>query len=102
MSDDHNGSALLPALLANKLQEAGESAIDTQQQALAQLLGQAQSPTDFPLEALQETATFKTRVQSSGRISIPDAERQVLGIEENDIVQAIIVPLDRKEGNDNE
>ena len=101
MSDDHDGAALLPALLANKLQEAGENAIDTQQQALNQLLGSAQSPTDFPLEAIQQTATFKTRVQSSGRISIPDAERQALGIDENDIVQAIIVPINNGE-NSNE
>ncbi|WP_136715931.1 AbrB/MazE/SpoVT family DNA-binding domain-containing protein [Halorientalis salina] len=101
MSDDQNGAALLPALLADKLQEAGETAIDTQQQALMQLLGQAQSPTDFPLEAIQQTATFKTRVQSSGRISIPDAERQALDIEENDIVQAIIVPVSNG-GNSND
>ncbi|MFB6178283.1 MAG: AbrB/MazE/SpoVT family DNA-binding domain-containing protein [Halorientalis sp.] len=101
MSDDHDGAALLPALLANKLQEAGESAIDTQQQALAQLLGEAQSPMDLPLDQITQTATFKTRVQSSGRISIPDAERQALGIEENDIVQAIIVPIDNR-GNSNE
>ncbi len=40
-------------------------------------------------------ATFKTRVQSGGRISIPDAEREALDIEEGDIVQAVVVPVKR-------
>jgi len=101
MPEDQNGPAALPELLTEKLQEVGEDAIGTQQELL-QLLGAAQSPTDLPLETLQQTATFKTRVQSGGRISIPDAERQVLGIEEDDIVQAIIVPVTPNGGDSNE
>lgn len=100
MPEDQNGPSQLPAQLAAKLQEVGEDAVGTQQQLLMQLLGEAQSPTDLPLETLQRTATFKTRVQSGGRISIPDAERQVLGIEEDDIVQAIIVPVNRGDSNE--
>jgi bifunctional DNA-binding transcriptional regulator/antitoxin component of YhaV-PrlF toxin-antitoxin module len=42
---------------------------------------------------------FKTNVQSGGRISIPEAERQALGIEEGDLVQVIIIPLARKQKN---
>lgn len=42
-------------------------------------------------------AMFKTNVQSGGRISIPEAERQALGIEEGDLVQVIIIPLARKQ-----
>jgi len=41
-----------------------------------------------------DAAVFKTRVQSGGRISIPDAEREALDIDEGDIVQAVIVPID--------
>ncbi len=41
-------------------------------------------------------AMFKTNVQTGGRISIPEAERQALGIEEGDLVQVIIIPLTRK------
>lgn len=41
-------------------------------------------------------AMFKTNVQTGGRISIPEAERQALGIEEGDLVQVIIIPLSRK------
>ncbi len=43
-----------------------------------------------------DMATFKTRVQSGGRISIPDAERETLDIEEGDIVQTIVIPINRR------
>jgi bifunctional DNA-binding transcriptional regulator/antitoxin component of YhaV-PrlF toxin-antitoxin module len=45
------------------------------------------------LGAMSQMATFKTRVQSGGRISIPDAEREALGIEEGDIVQTVVLPV---------
>jgi len=45
-------------------------------------------------------AVFKTRVQSSGRISIPDAEREALDIEEGDLVQAFVIPLARGDSNE--
>ena len=38
-------------------------------------------------------AMFKTTVQKAGRISIPEAERQALGIDEGDLVQVILIPL---------
>src|SRR2546421_11125720 len=41
-------------------------------------------------------AMFKTTVQSGGRISIPEAERQALNIEEGDWVQVIIIPIERR------
>jgi hypothetical protein len=41
-------------------------------------------------------AMFKTTVQSGGRISIPEAERQALNIEDGDLVQVIIVPIERR------
>jgi ABC-type arginine/histidine transport system permease subunit len=47
-------------------------------------------------------AMFKTTVQRGGRLSIPEAERQALNIEEGDLVQVIIIPIERKKkGNDN-
>ena len=36
---------------------------------------------------------FKTTVGSNGRISIPEAEREAIGIRENDLVQVIVVPI---------
>jgi bifunctional DNA-binding transcriptional regulator/antitoxin component of YhaV-PrlF toxin-antitoxin module len=41
-------------------------------------------------------AMFKTTVQTGGRISIPEAERQALKIEEGDLVQVIVIPIERK------
>jgi hypothetical protein len=41
-------------------------------------------------------AMFKTTVQSGGRISIPEAERQALNIEEGDSMQVVLIPIDRK------
>ncbi len=44
-------------------------------------------------------AVFKATVQSNGRISIPDAERKALGIDEGDLVQVIIIPLEKRKDN---
>ena len=41
-------------------------------------------------------AMFKTTVQTGGRISIPEAERQALNIEDGDLVQVIVVPIERR------
>src|SRR3954462_15281247 len=41
-------------------------------------------------------AMFKTTVQSGGRISIPEAEREALNIEEGDSVQVILIPIERR------
>jgi len=44
----------------------------------------------------EKNAVFKTKVQRGGRISIPEAERDVLGINEGDIVQVILAPIKKK------
>jgi hypothetical protein len=46
-------------------------------------------------------AMFKTTVQSGGRISIPEAERQALDIDDGDLVQVIIIPIERRRTKDN-
>jgi len=77
--------------------ETGEQAVEQQQELMKQLLGAGMSGgMDMnQLGAMSQTATFKTRVQSGGRISIPDAERETLDIQEGDIVQAVVVPVKR-------
>ena len=42
---------------------------------------------------------YKTSVGSNGRISIPEAERNALGLGEGDLVQVIILPIGKKSGN---
>jgi AbrB family looped-hinge helix DNA binding protein len=39
---------------------------------------------------------FKTTIGSNGRISIPEAERDALKINEGDLVQVVVIPLDKK------
>jgi len=42
---------------------------------------------------------YKTTVSSNGRISIPEAERNALGLGEGDLVQVIILPIAKKSKN---
>jgi len=81
------------------MQQASESAMEKQQQLLQQLFAGGTMPSfDMnQLGAMSQMATFKTRVQSGGRISIPDAEREALGIEEGDIVQTVVLPVTNKQ-----
>ncbi len=39
---------------------------------------------------------YKTSVGSNGRISIPEAERDALGLKEGDLVQVVIIPVEKK------
>ena len=39
---------------------------------------------------------FKTNVGSNGRISIPEAEREALGLKEGDLVQVVVLPIKQK------
>ncbi|MFQ3319828.1 MAG: hypothetical protein ACI8UR_000467 [Natronomonas sp.] len=100
MSDD-NDNAIWPPNLLKAVQETSEQATKKQQEALQQLLLGAGSGTpdlgnvSEQLGAMSQMATFKTRVQSGGRISIPDAEREALDIEEGDIVQTVVLPVKR-------
>ncbi len=53
------------------------------------------NPSQF-LPLLLSWGTFKTTVGSNGRISIPEAEREALGVNEEDLVQVIVIPVERK------
>ncbi len=61
----------------------------TQAEAFRSFLGSVQAFTNFG-------AVFKTNVQKAGRISIPEAEREALGINEGDLVQVVVMPLKKK------
>lgn len=92
MTDEDDGFPWPPAMF----QEASEQAIEQQQEFLRSMMGGGTSGLDMnQLGAMSQLATFKTRVQSGGRISIPDAEREALDIEEGDIVQAVVLPVKR-------
>ncbi|AGN00145.1 hypothetical protein L593_00950 [Salinarchaeum sp. Harcht-Bsk1] len=99
MTDDNAGFPWPPAMFAEQFQEASEDAMQRQQELYKQWLSMSADGTSGGLSELSAlstgTATFKSRVQSGGRISIPDAEREALDIEEGDIVQTIVVPVKR-------
>jgi len=95
MSDESDGPMWPPAMF-KMFQETSEQAVEQQQELLKQLMGGGMSGMDMNnLGAMTQTATFKTRVQSGGRLSIPDAEREALDIEEGDIVQTVVIPVKR-------
>lgn len=102
MTDESDDVAWPPVPFGQQLQEAGEQAMQQQTDLMRQLLSSGTS--GLPMGQLgamsRSMATFKTRVQSGGRISIPDAEREALDIGEGDIVQTIVIPIKRSESNE--
>ena len=99
MTDDSDHTPWFPpALFTKQMREAGEQVAESQQELLKQMIQATPRAFDDmttvgPMNL--GTATFKARVQSGGRISIPDAEREALDIEEGDIVQTMVVPVKR-------
>ena len=51
------------------------------------------------LPSFMNWGAYKTTVSSNGRISIPEAERNALGLGEGDLVQVIILPIGKKSKN---
>jgi len=95
MTEDDESPAWPPAMF-KAFQETSEQAVEQQTELFQQLMRGGLPGVDMSqLSAMSQTATFKTRVQSGGRISIPDAEREALDIEEGDIVQTVVIPVKR-------
>ena len=51
------------------------------------------------LPSFMNWGTYKTTISSNGRISIPEAERNALGLGDGDLVQVIILPIAKKSKN---
>jgi hypothetical protein len=97
------------AQLTEVLQEAGEEALRQQTDLLNRLVagGDVAPDTgasfgDHLTDFGSEIGAFKARVQTGGRVSIPDAERDALGIGEEDLVQVFVVPVDKNGTGSNE
>lgn len=109
MTNDQDKSPWTPAYFAEQfaqMQDAGEQATQQQAELMKRMLSAGTEASGFPGMDFGDfgplgAAVFKTRVQSSGRISIPDAEREALDIEEGDIVQTFVVPI-KQSGGSNE
>ena len=48
------------------------------------------------LPSFMNWGAYKTTIGSNGRISIPEAERNALGLGEGDLVQVIVLPIAKK------
>ncbi|MFT4923091.1 MAG: hypothetical protein ACI8XM_002314 [Haloarculaceae archaeon] len=95
MPEEDDGPMWPPAMF-EMFQETSEQAVEQQRDMFKQMMSGGMSGLDMnQLGAMSQTATFKTRVQSGGRISIPDAEREALDIQEGDIVQTVVFPVKR-------
>lgn len=62
-----------------------------QSQGMSRMISIGQMMPDFV-----NWGAYKTSVGSNGRISIPEAERDALGLAEGDLVQVIVLPITRK------
>ena len=51
------------------------------------------------LPSFMNWGAYKTTISSNGRISIPEAERNALGLGEGDLVQVIILPIAKNSKN---
>ena len=84
------------------LKEVSENARDTQSKMM-QNMSSMQSQgmeTMFNigqmLPSFMNWGAYKTTLSSNGRISIPEAERNALGLGEGDLVQVIVLPIAKK------
>ena len=48
------------------------------------------------LPSFMNWGAYKTTISSNGRISIPEAERTALGLDDGDLIQVIILPIVKK------
>lgn len=121
MANESDEMPWSPAFFTEQMQKASEEFTDQQMKLFSQMLS-ASSGANAPGSSSDGSgpfagftnfgnlgnfgpmgaAVFKTRVQSGGRISIPDAEREALDIEEGDIVQTFVLPIKRTRGDSNE
>ncbi len=103
MSDEIPSLDSFPMKLMEQLQtsngEMAENQLELfQQLAVAQTLNPVVTNTSaFPVG---NAGMFKAKIQSGGRLSIPGAEREALGIDEGDIVQTFIIPIKNQHNHD--
>ena len=78
-----------------EFQKIWENSIKMQLKFVESFMNALDNLTKFSLMQ-NNVAVFRTKVQSGGRISIPEADRTALQIKEGDIVKVIVI----KEGGD--
>lgn len=79
----------------NPLEAAYQAQLELTQRLLNNQLGATQNFLQTVQNLTGAGAVFKTTVQSGGRISIPEAERESLRIADGDLIQVILIPIKR-------
>jgi len=84
-------------MFKNRIQKSGEA----QNEFMNSLMLQAKAMENMfsfgqGFGNYMKFSTFKTTIGSNGRISIPEAEREATGINEGDLIQVIIFPINKK------
>jgi hypothetical protein len=82
---------------SNPLEAAYQAQLELTQRLLTNQLGVTQNFLSTIQNLTGGAAVFKTTVQSGGRISIPEAERESLRIADGDLVQVILIPIKRNQ-----
>ena len=81
--------------ITNKASETGNDFMKNvnsmQNQTMEKMFNLGQAMPNF-----LSWGAYKTSVGSNGRISIPEAEREALGLKEGDLVQVIVLPVNKK------
>ncbi len=76
------------------LMKLGDMLDETEVEDIPELVEHIREEVPKILEkAASHHALFKAKVGESGRVTIPTAERDVLDIDEGDVVQVIVKPL---------
>jgi AbrB family looped-hinge helix DNA binding protein len=84
------------------LKEVSDTARSTQSQIMQNMTSLQSKNMDTlfnigqMLPSFMNWGAYKTTVGSNGRISIPEAERNALGLGEGDLVQVIVLPIAKK------
>ncbi|ADC65565.1 conserved hypothetical protein [Ferroglobus placidus DSM 10642] len=79
-----------------EFQEFWNEMVKNQRELVKNLLSSFEFLSKFNI-LRKDVAVFRAKVQSGGRISIPEADRQALGIKEGDLVKVIVI---KEEGGD--
>lgn len=80
---------------SNPFEAAYQAQLELTQRLLTNQLGATQNFLQTLQNLTGSAAVFKTTVQSGGRISVPEAERESLSIADGDLVQVILIPVKR-------
>ncbi|MDH3192646.1 MAG: AbrB/MazE/SpoVT family DNA-binding domain-containing protein [Nitrosopumilus sp.] len=84
------------------LKKVSDDAQNTQSQLMANMSSLQSKSMDTMfnigqmLPSFMNWGAYKTTVGSNGRISIPEAERNALGLGDGDLVQVIVLPIAKK------